>query len=1848
MEDAMQVDSAEGGEGDGGETEEAAGQEEQEQDEGGGAEAEEEEEEEGELLGTASALLISKASSDFELAQRATERERERERETDFPVPSPSEDSTPLTSRLHGKRREGGGGAFGSRSRGGRRAPAASRGSGGRRGSVRASAEVEEEGAYGGGSSSGGHLAPSARLTGSSSGGGGGTSSFLFALDWLEIAGTSETSLFAYGKEGKESGTEKNLGLKEEDGGATGEAEGQNENLSSPADASLPPVPTLSPLHPSEEEFEKAEDILGLIEKAARGEEGGLENGAVLIVPPEGCKFSPPRDQKHLRFEVREQKTHRGRQNGGPLVGPAVGTLAALGGSIGRDRDIERERETGMTLRELAKVDRDLTACWWFPSGPSKGPLAEKKTKPFPPPLEAVESEFWRLTKTQIDAVHTLTATAFLPEAAEAASILAEREKAHMERQAAADAVIAAGEAAAAARAKLSEQENTEDGQGDVEMGNGEEKGEEVKKECAPVAVRPSEALETEAPGTIPFLDRLLASPDILTFPNSLLETPKEEKDEIGGRVSGAEVREEGTETEEASAPRLPSPPASPPTVTDPVPFTSSRHLHAGCLFSCSPWTLQSSHTLTVAVLHWGMPRVWLVTAPADAPKVAKLLLASELGSAGRVTSTAFSPRPPALLLPPSLLIKNGVRVRRIVQRAGETVMVFPGSFVSCLCSGLSLCEKATVAPAFLCNDNLFLMGDAPKSGGHSGNEPAGAGELHRGRSDILNFFLGAKGAVGGGGEGLRGSAWLGVPPLPALVVAAAAEICIADIEGSKGCDRVEKETEENAAREQGKARMCGSLASEEILKALGALLQREIRLRKAHPGGTSALRLPLRTLREVASAVEQAQALSSVSAEGWAEGHCQSPASSGPVGSPQAAAGAHANTGVHHLGAAPVWVLKGHAAATQSGRALQALVPFRNMISAVVGGQFLAAEEEERLLLQSPENREREGEGEGETGGARRVKEEEGGDAEMSPVGDLAIKGEQRESLGSSIETEQREGKNMDGEKEKEDEGEAEKGGDGLNLEAKSEPEKEQEQKERKMMRSLNKKMLLYLQGLSLLPCFDFKFPQAETHSGIVVHPSRPWELISPKMAEELLTPEERAESVFIYRFPLVLLRRLLEQLSAVLIDREAAGEGDEWTEGCVEAVFADMPSETEIANLELEGLRRGKDQREILQTRGAWGGGDRQNLTDEFAESSLDIPSVSLRFLRASALFGFLEEILEEGLPVEAVKNKGMPGSVSLVTAPAVLPSEPDPPDTSAAAPNALPPPVRISTSMPSPSGPLSVEPSERVEESGEQGLKRRSGEGSGAQSVMAELEREELLGLLKKTRKPGSSPQKPGSKARAKPKAKSSIVRKPGGWPVKGAERDPQRVKQEAEGGRDRDRDDASVQSDEAFYNTQLPAHTRKLSADESTKLWVDQNLKTAIKLCRERGKASTLQLQREFKIGAMRAQALLRRLTEEKIVLPAHKSTGHRVVLDENGREITPPPHHTKLLGFGLKGDGPGKGKKRKRVEPTESGQEKEEREGEGGEDAQDGESKVDDTGTERQGEEEGEEEGEEDEEDKEGGWERMAAQQSGGRVPAEFDPKGLISRRRMRGGEASVSANPFRRLPSLTAAGPVVQMRMPHPTGPAPIPFASSSSSAAPVPVHIGHHSSKGFKGGTPPTAGDLSSHLFRQQQQQQQSAQIFPGDGDAQRERGNGNLLAASRGSPTGGAPGHSLSRSKHAGGSGQPSLGHILNFPPPPHMQMLQGVGAPLYPAPFATVQHFQQGRHSRPSAGALERVAVAVSQPQPRQQGGDTAEEDEDEEEDEGNEDEEEDGEEKDGGEEEEEEEQEKEEVDSQYSLG
>ncbi|XP_045621664.2 uncharacterized protein [Procambarus clarkii] len=117
--------------------------------------------------------------------------------------------------------------------------------------------------------------------------------------------------------------------------------------------------------------------------------------------------------------------------------------------------------------------------------------------------------------------------------------------------------------------------------------------------------------------------------------------------------------------------------------------------LHVGMLFSTVCW-YRDPHSLPwIEYLHTGASKIWYGVAASQEDKLRAAL--KKIVPDFIKDSAIWLPSDTAMV-PPCELVREGVRVCRVVQDPGQFVVVFPGAFTSSICKGYLISESAFFA----------------------------------------------------------------------------------------------------------------------------------------------------------------------------------------------------------------------------------------------------------------------------------------------------------------------------------------------------------------------------------------------------------------------------------------------------------------------------------------------------------------------------------------------------------------------------------------------------------------------------------------------------------------------------------------------------------------------------------------------------------------------------------------------------------------------------------------------------------------------------------------------------------------------------------------------------------------------------------------------------------------------------------------------------------------------------------------------------------------------------------------------------------------------------------------------
>ncbi|CAH0386519.1 unnamed protein product [Bemisia tabaci] len=123
--------------------------------------------------------------------------------------------------------------------------------------------------------------------------------------------------------------------------------------------------------------------------------------------------------------------------------------------------------------------------------------------------------------------------------------------------------------------------------------------------------------------------------------------------------------------------------------------------LHVGMLFSTLCWFRDPHGLPWIEYLHTGASKIWYGI-PAESNSNFRRTLSRLLPSNKRSDQPVWLPSD-SIMIPPNILLENGVSVCRTVQQPGQFVVVFPRSFTSSISTGYLLSESVFFAlPSWL------------------------------------------------------------------------------------------------------------------------------------------------------------------------------------------------------------------------------------------------------------------------------------------------------------------------------------------------------------------------------------------------------------------------------------------------------------------------------------------------------------------------------------------------------------------------------------------------------------------------------------------------------------------------------------------------------------------------------------------------------------------------------------------------------------------------------------------------------------------------------------------------------------------------------------------------------------------------------------------------------------------------------------------------------------------------------------------------------------------------------------------------------------------------------------------
>eukprot|EP01102_Stenamoeba_stenopodia_P007903 TRINITY_DN222_c0_g5_i4.p1 TRINITY_DN222_c0_g5~~TRINITY_DN222_c0_g5_i4.p1 ORF type:complete len:340 (+),score=62.52 TRINITY_DN222_c0_g5_i4:358-1377(+) len=123
-----------------------------------------------------------------------------------------------------------------------------------------------------------------------------------------------------------------------------------------------------------------------------------------------------------------------------------------------------------------------------------------------------------------------------------------------------------------------------------------------------------------------------------------------------------------------------------------PIPGVNSPYLYFGMWKSVFACHTEDMDLYSVNYLHFGYPKIWYVIPPDHASRF-EALAREEFGDLYKACSQFL--RHKMTLFEPSVLVKRGIKVMRIVQRPGQFVITFPRAYHWGFNTGLN-CAEAT------------------------------------------------------------------------------------------------------------------------------------------------------------------------------------------------------------------------------------------------------------------------------------------------------------------------------------------------------------------------------------------------------------------------------------------------------------------------------------------------------------------------------------------------------------------------------------------------------------------------------------------------------------------------------------------------------------------------------------------------------------------------------------------------------------------------------------------------------------------------------------------------------------------------------------------------------------------------------------------------------------------------------------------------------------------------------------------------------------------------------------------------------------------------------------------------
>jgi protein Jumonji len=118
--------------------------------------------------------------------------------------------------------------------------------------------------------------------------------------------------------------------------------------------------------------------------------------------------------------------------------------------------------------------------------------------------------------------------------------------------------------------------------------------------------------------------------------------------------------------------------------------------LHISMLFSTSCWSSDQHFLPQIYYLHSGADIIWYCVNGNDEDKL-KQVMGKHLSCTADSSPLWLSQN--SIMISPDKLVQSGIGVSRVVQKAGEFVVVFPQSIVAQVCCGYSISESLRFAP---------------------------------------------------------------------------------------------------------------------------------------------------------------------------------------------------------------------------------------------------------------------------------------------------------------------------------------------------------------------------------------------------------------------------------------------------------------------------------------------------------------------------------------------------------------------------------------------------------------------------------------------------------------------------------------------------------------------------------------------------------------------------------------------------------------------------------------------------------------------------------------------------------------------------------------------------------------------------------------------------------------------------------------------------------------------------------------------------------------------------------------------------------------------------------------------